>query len=129
MNKKLLKLSESKLDVENGKDLIVDVIDSQIKNYHQQLFKDWEKNHDLSSVHKKNQIDKLTDRIQGAIKLKFSEFAKTKNKENPAEKVELIVSFLAMLELVKQGIINVTQQNHFDDIEMETESVSIPHYN
>ena len=45
------------------------------------------------------------------------------------QKVNLIVSFLAMLELVKQGIIDVTQENHFDDIHMETQSVGVPRYN
>ena len=45
-----------------------------------------------------------------------------------AEKVNVIVSFLAMLELVKQGIIEVSQQNKFDDIKMETKSVGVPSY-
>jgi chromatin segregation and condensation protein Rec8/ScpA/Scc1 (kleisin family) len=52
----------------------------------------------------------------------FSNFGKQ-------EKVNVIVSFLAMLELVKQGIINVTQDKHFDDIQMESHKVDVPHYN
>ncbi|MFA7252680.1 MAG: ScpA family protein [Candidatus Paceibacterota bacterium] len=67
----------------------------------------------------------LTKRIQSSIKMSFREFAKV-GKE---ERVNVIISFLAMLELVKQGIVNVKQENHFDDIEMETQSAGLPHYN
>ena len=45
------------------------------------------------------------------------------------EKVNIIVSFLAMLELVKEGVVQVTQDQHFDDIKMETRTVGVPHYN
>lgn len=70
-------------------------------------------------------IGNLTQRIQSSIKLSFREFAKV-GKE---ERVNVIISFLAMLELVKQGIVNVRQENHFDDIEIETEQTGVPHYN
>jgi chromatin segregation and condensation protein Rec8/ScpA/Scc1 (kleisin family) len=70
-------------------------------------------------------ISSLTNRIQSSIKLSFREFAKV-GKE---ERVNVIISFLAMLELVKQGIVNVKQDNHFDDIEMETQQTGLPHYN
>jgi chromatin segregation and condensation protein Rec8/ScpA/Scc1 (kleisin family) len=43
-------------------------------------------------------------------------------------KVNVIVGFLAMLELVKQGVITVTQEKHFEDIHMETESLGVPRY-
>jgi segregation and condensation protein A len=67
----------------------------------------------------------LTKRIQSSIKLSFREFAKV-GKE---ERVNVIISFLAMLELVKQGIVNVKQENHFEDIEIETQQTGVPHYN
>lgn len=70
-------------------------------------------------------IGNLTTRIQSSIKLSFREFAKV-GKE---ERVNVIISFLAMLELVKQGIVNVKQENHFDDIEIETQQTGVPHYN
>jgi segregation and condensation protein A len=70
-------------------------------------------------------IGNLTTRIQSSIKLSFREFAKV-GKE---ERVNVIISFLAMLELVKQGIVNVRQNNEFEDIEMETQSTGLPHYN
>jgi segregation and condensation protein A len=55
-------------------------------------------------------IDKLTDRIQDAMKMNFSEFAgKSTTRE---EKVFVIISFLAMLELVRNGILDVVQNNH-----------------
>lgn len=67
----------------------------------------------------------LTKRIQSSIKLSFKEFAKV-GKE---ERVNVIISFLAMLELVKQGIVNVRQNEDFADIEIETQNPGIPHYN
>jgi segregation and condensation protein A len=70
-------------------------------------------------------IMSLTERIKSSLKMSFKDFSKF-GKE---EKVNVIVSFLAMLELVKQGIINVTQERTFDDINMETEELGIPKYN
>ncbi len=45
-------------------------------------------------------IDTLTKRVTGALRMSFKEFTKA----HAAERVDIIVSFLAMLELVKQGI-------------------------
>ena len=73
-------------------------------------------------------IDKLTNRIQSAVKMTFREFSGSKGKVDRAQKVDVIVSFLAMLELVKQGIINARQDNLFEDIEMETEEIGTPRY-
>jgi segregation and condensation protein A len=65
-------------------------------------------------------IEKLTDRIQNTLQMNFKEFAgKAKTKE---EKVVVIVGFLAMLEMVRQGILNVIQDNNFDDIIMEKQA-------
>lgn len=69
-------------------------------------------------------IENLTKRIQSSFKMSFKDFSK-----NHTEKVNIIVSFLAMLELVKDGVIRVTQENHFDDIQMESGKVTVPHYN
>ena len=70
-------------------------------------------------------IGNLTTRIQSAIKLSFRDFAKV----GKTEKVNVIISFLAMLELVKQGVVDVRQDNNFDDIQMETQVVGVPRYN
>jgi segregation and condensation protein A len=68
-------------------------------------------------------IDKLTDRIQSSLKMNFKDFfgssIQTGRIVSREEKVIVIVSFLAMLELTRQGIINVTQDNNFEDIIME----------
>lgn len=70
-------------------------------------------------------IASLTERVTSSLRMSFREFAGAAGK---GEKVNVIVSFLAMLELVKQGVIAVTQDRHFDDIHMETESVGVPRY-
>jgi segregation and condensation protein A len=62
-------------------------------------------------------ITRLSERISRNLKMSFKDFSGA-GKEN---KVTVIVSFLAMLELVKQGIIQVKQENYFQDIEMETQ--------
>lgn len=70
-------------------------------------------------------ITKLTNRVMSGLKMSFNEFTK----EYSSEKVNVIVSFLAMLELVKQGIIDANQDKTFGDINMENKNVSIPRYN
>ncbi len=69
-------------------------------------------------------IQKLTTRIKSNLQMSFREFANV-GKE---EKVNVIVSFIAMLELVKQGLIAVTQSDAYDDIKIETKDVSTPSY-
>ena len=70
-------------------------------------------------------IGRLTERITSSLRMSFREFANV-NKE---EKVSVIISFLAMLELVKQGVINVVQEQKFDDIKMETTAqAGVPKY-
>jgi segregation and condensation protein A len=65
-------------------------------------------------------INDLTARIQNSLNMKFSEFAKHPSPENEKEnKVYIIVSFLAMLELVREGIVDVLQQNEFHDMTIE----------
>lgn len=68
-------------------------------------------------------INDLASRVNRAIKMSFTDFVKDK-----AEKINVIVSFLGMLELVKQGVINIEQQGHFADISMETKDVGVPRY-
>jgi segregation and condensation protein A len=68
-------------------------------------------------------VDSLLLRVKKSLKLTFGEFSKGKK-----EKTHVIVSFLAMLELVKQGIIQVTQDNHFGEITMESSRLDVPNY-
>lgn len=69
-------------------------------------------------------IENLTARVNKNLKMSFKEFSGI-GKE---EKVNVIISFLAMLELVKQGIVSVTQDKHFSDITMETDNIGTPEY-
>lgn len=78
-------------------------------------------------------IESLAKRIQSGLRMKFSEFAGKKRKDNSpeeikAEKITIVVSFLAMLELVKRGAIQVIQETHFSDIHMETYEAKVPQY-
>ena len=62
-------------------------------------------------------IDKLTERIKNSLKFSFKDFAgKATTKE---EKVFVIVGFLAMLELVRNGILSAVQNGHNEDIFIE----------
>jgi segregation and condensation protein A len=69
-------------------------------------------------------IGTLTTRITSQLRMSFKSFA-GEHREN---KVNFIVSFLAMLELVKQGIVHVTQESNFSDIHIETKEVGVPRY-
>lgn len=69
-------------------------------------------------------IGTLAERVQKSLRTSFKDFAGL----GKAERVHVIVSFLAMLELVKQGLVRASQENHFDDIEMESDNISIPSY-
>ena len=69
-------------------------------------------------------VQNLTARIQNSISLSFREFSGA----DKSAKIDIIVSFLAMLELVKQEIISVRQEVHFDDIQMENRNIGVPHY-
>lgn len=66
-------------------------------------------------------IDKLTDRIKNSMKMSFKDLnGKVTTRE---EKVVVIVGFLAMLEMVRQGIIDAVQENHGGDIIMEKQEL------
>lgn len=57
-------------------------------------------------------IARLTDRIKSDLTLGFRDFAQV----GRADKINVVVSFLALLELFKRGIVSVTQSRHFEDI-------------
>lgn len=69
-------------------------------------------------------IGNLTRRMQQSLSMSFKDFAGVGKKE----RVEVAVGFLAMLELVKQGIIDVMQDEQFGDINMESKEVGVPKY-
>lgn len=69
-------------------------------------------------------MERLTLRIRDSLLTSFRQFVGT-----AAERADVIVSFLALLELVKQGIVRVAQHEHFDDIRIEAgkEEASVEH--
>ncbi len=69
-------------------------------------------------------IENLAERVKSNLRMSFKDFSKM-GREN---KVNVIVSFLAMLELVKQGAVNVVQETKHGDIMMETTNLDIPRY-
>jgi len=75
-------------------------------------------------------INSLTDRIQNAINLSFKEFTENSGAKNQEEaKVHVIISFLAMLELVREGIIEVIQNSSFGDIEINKQQEMVENLN
>lgn len=69
-------------------------------------------------------INDLTKRIANALRMTFKEFSASAK----GERRETVVRFLAMLELVKVGLIDVIQERRFEDIAMETKGVTVPKY-
>ena len=69
-------------------------------------------------------MDRLARRVQSALTLSFNEFSK-----GTKERIEVIVSFLALLELVKQDAIAAEQHTAYGDIRLShTAPSAIPHY-
>ena len=68
-------------------------------------------------------MERLVTRVQQKMTMTFSDFAGT-----TAERVEIIVSFLALLELVKQGSVEAEQHATFADIRITNGSPTTPNY-
>ena len=69
-------------------------------------------------------MDRLAKRVQSVMTLSFKEFSKSTK-----EKVEVIVSFLALLELVKRDIVAAEQYDTYGDIRIShTAFASVPRY-
>jgi len=76
-------------------------------------------------------IEQLAGRVSSAIALSFKDFSglhKKSDADIQEMKHTVIVSFLALLELVKQGIIKAQQHEHFGDITLQSDDVSVPTY-
>lgn len=75
-------------------------------------------------------MNRLAERVTGELRMGFSRFAKyERGKAIPREeRVEVIVSFLAMLELVKQGTITVAQSDDWGEIDIEPIELATPSY-
>jgi len=77
-------------------------------------------------------MDQLAKRVQSAMTLSFKDFAggtKDPSTGLGAGKIEIIVSFLALLELVKQGAVAAEQYNIHGDIRIShTAATAVPRY-
>lgn len=68
-------------------------------------------------------MENLTQRINASMQVSFREAT-----QGVGPKVNVIVTFLAMLELVRGGVIRVEQSVRHGDIHMHTDSVGMPNY-
>ena len=68
-------------------------------------------------------ISKLRTRIEQQLQTKFSEI-----RSSETEHKNVIVGFLAILELFKQGNVIITQSSRFEDIHLELDQASTPQY-
>ena len=69
-------------------------------------------------------MGQLAKRVQSALTLSFKEFT-----GSAKEKVDIVVSFLALLELVKQGAVAAEQSQQHGDIRIShTASAAVPRY-
>lgn len=79
-------------------------------------------------------MEKLSDRLKNAFSLKFTNFSGQNNKkitnqeEFKEHKKHVVLSFLALLELIKQNMILANQNNLFEDIDIESLKINTPEY-
>jgi len=67
-------------------------------------------------------IDRLKDRVMRAAKMRFKEITKD------ADRVEVVIQFLALLELVKDGFVSAEQDRPFSDIMLQSDTIGTPRY-
>ena len=75
------------------------------------------------TVSLEDMMDKLRKRIETSVLTKFSDI-----RARETEHKNVIVGFLAILEIFKQGNILITQANRFEDIHLELDQQGIPKY-
>jgi len=69
-------------------------------------------------------LSDLSKRIKKHVALSFREFAQM----GEASRGDIVVHFIALLELVKQGFIEADQHENRGDIELRHKEVSVPNY-
>lgn len=86
------------------------------------------------SISIEEMMEKLSNRLRGALNFKFTNFSGQNGKKFKTEeefkehKKHVVLSFLALLELVKQNMILANQNNLFEDIDVESLKVNTPQY-
>lgn len=73
-------------------------------------------------------VENLAARIGSAFQLSFKQFTAANKAKDKEARHGVIVNFLALLELVKRGIIKANQSEDFGDIVLEQDAVAVPHY-
>lgn len=74
-------------------------------------------------------MKKLTDRITKNLRMSFKDFSgASKGISTPEHKHSVIITFLAMLELVKQNAVVVEQESRYSDMHIESKKLSVPNY-
>lgn len=68
-------------------------------------------------------MERLVERVQKKMTMSFKEFS-----GDAKERIEVIVSFLALLELVKQGAVDAAQHETFADIRITNTAPATPSY-
>jgi segregation and condensation protein A len=68
-------------------------------------------------------IERLSQRINDGLRTSFKQFA-----GGETSKMDVIVTFLAVLELARRGRVAVLQESHGDDIVIEPAGVDVPNY-
>ncbi|PIR44818.1 MAG: hypothetical protein COV10_02955 [Candidatus Vogelbacteria bacterium CG10_big_fil_rev_8_21_14_0_10_51_16] len=69
-------------------------------------------------------------RLQSALSMRFNAHRRSKGVAplDTVEKKRIIVSFLALLELARRGLVALSQKDHFNDIEVATAHSTLPNY-
>ena len=75
------------------------------------------------SISLEDMMSRLRSRIENQMKISFSQM-----RAGETEHKNVIVSFLAVLEIFKQGNIIITQQSRFEDIHLELDKHGTPKY-
>ena len=76
-----------------------------------------------STVTIEEMMDRLIERVEKAMTLSFKTFS-----ADAKERIDVIVSFLALLELVKDGKLDASQDETFKDITISSQIAGTPHY-
>jgi len=70
----------------------------------------------------KEVLDQISSRIKRFIRANFTELVVGSDKKSHA------ISFLAILELYKQGYVDLSQDEQFGKIVVENTAIDTPHY-
>lgn len=74
-------------------------------------------------------MNRLVNRVKKNLSMSFFEFSgKNSRHEDKSEKVNIIISFLAVLELVKRGLLSANQNSKYNDIDLESSEVNTPSF-